>query len=83
MNGIVDNIVPIDDKVDKTKGASDQFFDIDFYFLVIWAAQGSKWKNPIMNYEQLLSSVFPWFQCCSIRTKKFHKITFILFIIIF
>ena len=25
MNGIVDNIVPIDDKVDKTEGASDQF----------------------------------------------------------
>ena len=31
---------------------------MDFQFLAIWAAQGSKGKNPIRNYEQLLSSIF-------------------------
>ena len=34
---------------------------MDFQFLAILAAQASKGKNPIMNYEQLLRLVFSCF----------------------
>ena len=45
-------------KVNKIEGAQTNF-DMDFQF---WTrAQGSKGKNPIMNYEQLLSFTFSCF----------------------
>ena len=54
-------------------------------FLVIWAALKKLPKNPIMNYEQLFSSVFSCFHGlkfrfkeknlhCSVLTKKFVNI---------
>ena len=61
LSGIVSRYLLLNHKLDKTEGASDQFSDMDFQFLAIWAAQGSRGKNPIMNYDQLLSSVFSMF----------------------
>ena len=56
---------------------------MDFQFLAIWAAQGSKDKKSIIYYGQLLYSVFSCFhghvnqKHCSVRTKELYEITFI------
>ena len=53
----VDNWVNVgsNHKVDETEGASDQFQIIFWPYGHLMAVRG---KNPIMNYKQLLSSIF-------------------------
>ena len=45
-------------KVDKTEGALDQFPIWIFMFWPYGQLRAVRGKNPIMNYEQVLSSVF-------------------------
>ena len=71
-------------KVYKTEGASDQFPIWIFNFWPYGQLRAVRGKNPIMNYEQLLSSLFfhvfkgkfflnYFFKYCSILTKNLHK----------
>ena len=60
-------------RVDITEGASSQFLTWIFNFGSYGQLRAVRGKNPIMNYEQLLSSVFSCFHGPKTNNQPFKK----------